>query len=322
MRFLNFRALLALGAVVVALAMVVADADARPGGSFGSRGTRTYTPPPATQTAPTPARPLERSMTQPTQPSPNVGARPTTPATQPGGLFNRPGFFGGLAAGFLGAGLIGLLLGHGLGGGLGGLASFLGLLLQLGLVAVVGYLLWTWWQRRSQPAFAGGPSLRDASSGGPRPMGLGGLGGGGGAAPAPAAAGSDTVGLTSADFDQFERLLGEVQTAYGAEDLGRLRTRVTPEMLSYLSEDLSENTSRGVVNRISDVKLLQGDLAEAWREGDVEYATVAMRYSLADQIVDRSSGRVVEGGPDEATEVWTFMRVRGGAWVVSAIQQT
>ena len=67
-------------------------------------------------------------------------------------------------------------------------------------------------------------------------------------------------------------------------------------MLSYFSEDLATNASRGVVNRISDVKLLQGDLAEAWREGDTDYATVAMRYSLNDQMVDRDSGRVVEGG--------------------------
>jgi predicted lipid-binding transport protein (Tim44 family) len=39
-------------------------------------------------------------------------------------------------------------------------------------------------------------------------------------------------------------------------------------------------------------------------------------------MVDRESGRVVEGGPDEATEVWTFLRARGGHWLVSAIQQT
>ncbi len=77
-----------------------------------------------------------------------------------------------------------------------------------------------------------------------------------------------------------------------------------------------------MVNRVSDVKLLQGDLAEAWREGDTDYATVAIRYSLNDQMVDRESGRVVEGGPDEATEVWTFLRARGGHWLVSAIQQT
>jgi predicted lipid-binding transport protein (Tim44 family) len=95
-------------------------------------------------------------------------------------------------------------------------------------------------------------------------------------------------------------------------------------MLSYFSDDLAQNASRGVVNKISDVKLEQGDLAEAWREGDSEYATVAMRYSLNDHMVDRASGRVVEGDTDqrqEATELWTFRRAPGGAWLLSAIQQ-
>jgi predicted lipid-binding transport protein (Tim44 family) len=70
------------------------------------------------------------------------------------------------------------------------------------------------------------------------------------------------------------------------------------------------------------VKLLQGDLAEAWREGASDYATVDMRFSLDDHIVDRDSNRVLSGGPDEATEIWTFMRTRGGAWLLSAIQQS
>jgi len=189
-----------------------------------------------------------------------------------------------------------------------------GLLLQLGLIAIVGYMLWSWWQRRNQPAFAGGPMLRDVSS----PQATYGGGSGGNAT---SASGADSVGLTGSDFDQFERLLGEVQTAYGREDLGALRSRVTPEMLSYLSEELTQNASRGVVNKLSNVKLLQGDLSEAWREGDSEYATVAMRYSLDDRTVDRSTGRLIEGGLDEATEVWTFRRAPGGAWLVSAIQQ-
>jgi len=296
--------------------VAVVDADARSRVSFGSRGSKTFTAPPTTQTAPNQARPVERTMAQPSQPATPAtagAARPNT-AAPAGGLLNRPGLLGGFAAGFLGAGLIGLMLGHGFTGGLGGFASILGLLLQVGLVAIVGYMLWSWWQRRSQPAFAGGPSLRDAAD--PRPTGLGGMAGlgGGGAASPPFAP-------TPADFEQFERLLGEVQTAYGAEDLSRLRQCVTPEVLSYYAEDLAANTSRGVLNRISDVKLLQGDLSEAWREGDTDYATVAMRYSLNDEIVDRASGRVTEGGPDEVTEVWTFMRTRGGAWLLSAVQQ-
>jgi predicted lipid-binding transport protein (Tim44 family) len=330
---LRFRlqAILAILAVAATLAFIVTEADARSRGSFGSRGTRTYTAPAPTTTAPNRARPVERTMTQPSQPGSSTAARPATaPGAQPGGFFNRPGFLGGLAAGFLGAGLIGLLMGNGLAGGLGGLASFFGLLLQIGLVVIVGYLLWSWWQRRSQPAAAmvGGPSLRGMTPdeapryGSTGPMGLG-----GGSVPsmapaANAASPTDEVGIKPADFDAFERLLGEVQTGYGNEDLAALRARVTPEMLSYFAEDLAENTSRGIVNKIADVKLLQGDLAEAWREGNTEYASVAMRYSLVDQMVERASGRVVEGGPDEATEVWTFMRARGGNWVLSAIQQT
>ncbi|HWK33660.1 MAG TPA: TIM44-like domain-containing protein, partial [Hyphomicrobium sp.] len=98
----------------------------------------------------------------------------------------------------------------------------------------------------------------------------------------------------------------------------------TPEMVSYLSQDLSANSARGVVNKVSDVKLLQGDLAEAWREGPTDYATVALRFSLVDKTIDRASGRVVEGSdaPQEATEIWTFVRRPGTEWELSAIQQT
>jgi predicted lipid-binding transport protein (Tim44 family) len=223
---------------------------------------------------------------------------------------------GGLFAGFLGAGLLGMLFGNGLFGGLGGFAPLLGLILQVALVVFLGRLAWTWWQRRNQPALAGGPSFRDYAS--PASQGVG----GGGRLPTVArASGTDEVGLKPDDFNGFERLLDEVETAYGKEDLGSLRALTTPEMVSYFSEELSANASKGVVNRISGVKLLQGDLAEAWREGDTDYATVAMRFALNDEMVERASGRTMEGGADEATEIWTFMRKRGGRWLLSAIQQ-
>jgi len=37
-----------------------------------------------------------------------------------------------------------------------------------------------------------------------------------------------------------------------------------------------------------DVKLLRGDLAEAWREGNADYATVAMNFALKDSMVERA----------------------------------
>jgi predicted lipid-binding transport protein (Tim44 family) len=118
-------------------------------------------------------------------------------------------------------------------------------------------------------------------------------------------------------------LLGDIQAAYSTEDLSVLRAQVTPEMLSYFSEQLAGNASRGLINRVTDVKLLRGDLAEAWREGNTDYATVAMNFALKDSMVERASGQTVEGGErSEVTELWTFMRARGGNWLLSAIQQT
>jgi predicted lipid-binding transport protein (Tim44 family) len=181
------------------------------------------------------------------------------------------------------------------------------------LIYFAAKLFFAWWQRRSMPASA------YAGSGGGSGFGFSPLGG---AALGSGGAASEPITIGKADYDAFERLLGEIQAAYSAEDLNALRARVTPEMLSYFSEQMSQNASRGLVNKVSGVQLLQGDLSEAWREGDTEYATVAMRFGLTDSMVDRASGRVVDGGQhEEVTEVWTFVRTRGGAWILSAIQQ-
>jgi predicted lipid-binding transport protein (Tim44 family) len=331
MNRINYRSLFACLAVFAALAYAVVEAEARSRGSFGSRGSRTFSAPPATQTSPRATRPIERTMTQPGQTGSSTVGRAATPAPQQGGLLNRPGLLGGLAAGFLGAGLIGMLMGHGFMGGLAGLASLFGLLLQVGIVAGVGFLLWRWWQGRSQqPALAGGPNLRQGLHGMDeqrvpderRPMNIGALGRMGGLGGAAQQSGDSTIEIKPEDYDTFERLLGEVQTAYGAEDLNALRARVTPEMLSYYSDELAHNASQGDTNQISNVKLLQGDLSEAWSEGNDDYATVAMRYSVDDRIVDRSTGKLIEQLPDEVTELWTFRRARGGNWLVSAVQQT
>jgi predicted lipid-binding transport protein (Tim44 family) len=306
-------------AVVLSLAvptmMAISAADARVGGGFGSgsRGSRTYSAPPSTSTAPGTAQPFNRTFTQPG--SPTMG----TPATNSGGFFNRGGMgrslLGGLAAGFLGAGLFGMLFGGGLFSGLGGLSSILGLLLQIGLIVLVVRLAMSWWQRRNTPAaaYAGGPAAGPAA----QPSFRSGLGFGLGSGSAP-------LEIQPADYEAFERLLGEIQAAWSDEDIAKLHTLATPEMVSYFSKDLEENKARNDINKVSNVKLLQGDLAEAWREGDTDYATVALRFSLVDKTLERTTGRLVAGSeqPVEVTEVWTFVRRRGENWELSAIQQT
>ena len=299
-------------AIVLSLALplisVASPADARVGGGFssGSRGTRTFSPPPSTSTTPGTAQPFNRTFGQPG--SPGVG-------TSTGGFFNRPGggMLRGLAAGFLGAGLFGMLFGGSLFGGLGGLSSLFGLILQIGLIVLMVRMAMSWWQRRSTPAYA---DTAPGGSGGASSFRTGaGFGMGSGGAP---------LQIAPADYEAFERLLGEIQDAWSNEDVARLHTLATPEMVSYFNRDLEANRTRNVVNKVFDTKLLQGDLAEAWREGDTDFASVAMRYSLIDKTLDRASGRLVEGSeqPMEVTEIWTFLRPGGANWELSAIQQT
>src|SRR4051795_5060959 len=251
------RPLLALLAVVAALVFTVATVDARVSGSSGSRGSRTFSAPAATNTAPR-AAPIDRTMTQAPRPGSAVGqaaGQTTRPGLLGGGLFGG-GLLGGLAAGFIGAGLFGMLFGHGFMGGMGGFASVIGLLFQIVLVVIVARLAWAWWQRRNETATAGGPSYRQGLQGGDdRPHQQSMLGGlfGGSSQQANSAPQGEPIQLQPDDFSAFEKLLGEVQTAYGREDLGALRSRVTPEMLSYYSDELAHNASNGDVNQISDV---------------------------------------------------------------------
>jgi len=302
-------------AVMLALAPAIADARAGRGGSFGSRGTRTYQAPPVTRTAPTPAQPVQRSTTDAARP----GAAPATAA--------RPGLFGGgfgglLMGGLLGAGLFGLLSGAGLFGGVGSFAGVLGLLLQIALIAWLASMALRFFRTRAQPAPAGagaharGP-IPDVG-GGRASLGLGGGGSGFGRPAAP-----ETFAPDAADFAAFEASLKAIQAAWSAGAPDRLRSLVTPEMLGYFGEQHEELNRRGLTNHVEDVVLEQGDLAEAWRENGREYATVAMRFSARDWTED-AQGNVVEGSrtdPGTTTEVWTFVRPVGGRWELSAIQQ-
>jgi predicted lipid-binding transport protein (Tim44 family) len=301
------------GALAMALAPGLAQARAGDGGSMGSRGSMTYSAPPSTNSAPYSAQPMQRSMT-PNAPSPGY----QNPGYAPG--YQQParsGFMSGLMGGLIGAGIGGLLFGHGfMGGGMGGF-GFLGMLLQIFLLVMLGRWLFRLFTGGRSFAPAGGLNVF-ARGGAPGPGPIGGGGFGGGSAGGPA-----QIAIAPADYQQFEQLLQGVQAAWSGHDLNGLRAMTTPEMLSYFADQLSEQVSRGVRNTVTDVRLEAGDLSQAWTEQGRDYATVSMRFSMIDATRDQS-GRVVDGSATEhqtATEFWTFVRSRGGHWILSAIQQ-
>ncbi len=307
---------------MAALAFVLTPilAEARPGGrgSSGSRGSQTYSAPPSTQTAPGAAQRFDRTGTQPARPGAANAARP---GAAPGAAPQRS-FMGSFGGALLAGGLIGALFGAGLFGGGAGFAAFLGMLLQIALIAfAVMFVLRLVRGRRA--ATAGGPpaqAFEGHAAPGPRPMG--GIGGGMKAA-APAMA---PLTIGPADYKAFEHTLVEVNAAWSKGDLAGLRALSTPEMVSYFAQDLRDLETRNWRNETSDVRLEQGDLSEAWSEDGEDYATVAMRFSMLDATFDNATGQVVEGSTTERTdavELWTFVRKGpGGRWMLSAIQQT
>lgn len=305
--------------LVMAFSMIsVSDAEARRGGSFGGRGMNTFNSPATTNTAPNQVAPVQRTMT-PGQQQPT--AAPGAQSAQPRGGFMN-GFGGSLLRGLALGGLLGLFFGAGF-GGLGGIFA---MLVQIALIAGVIFLAMRFF-RGQRPATAGGPqgAAYQAQPGAQR-NDFGQMFGGGSAAPrAPKPApGKNQLNTGIEDLQIFEKMLSRVQAAYSSENYAALRALTTPEVMGYLSEELATNATNGVKNQVSDVRLLQGDLAESWREGKDEYATVAMRYSSIDYTEDRNTGAVVEGdakNETESTEIWTFKRSSGGDWLLSAIQE-
>jgi predicted lipid-binding transport protein (Tim44 family) len=294
-------------------ALAAGPAEARLGGghSFGSRGSYSFFQPRPTRLAPGGAAPLERSQAP-------VGGynRGGMAAAGGGSFFNRRPFMSGLLGGFIGAGIFGLLFGGGflhLGLGFGGL---FGVLIQL----IILFIVLRWLFRRFLGGGARQPSIYAPAGTPPRGRNWQGLG-----------PGQDEVGpsvapcqITQADRQAFAQCLVYVQQAWGAGDLNAIASAATPEMMRYFRDQLATLARQGLRNRVANVSVDGMELSESWSEGDTDFATVAMRFSMLD-VTEDAAGRVVDGSPTVralVTEIWTFTRRRGGHWILAAIQQT
>lgn len=251
----TFRFASLFACLVMAFSMIsVGDAEARRGGSFGGRGMNTFNSPAPTNTAPNQVAPVQRTMT-PGQQQP--AAAPGVQSAQPGGFMNGMG--GSLLRGLALGGLLGLFFGAGF-GGLGGIFA---MIVQ---IALIGGAIWLAMRffRGPRPATAGGPQATayQAQNNAQR-NDFGQMFGGGSAAPRAAkpVPGKNELNIGMDQLEVFEQMLSRVQAAYSSENYAALRALTTPEIMGYLSEELATNATNGVKNQVSDVRLLQGDLA-------------------------------------------------------------
>ena len=296
--------------------------------SMGSRGSRTYD-----QNG---AKPIEQSTTpRPSAtPPPSAAGGPTAqpaPAMQPSFIQRNP-LLAGLAAGVMGS-----YIGHMLFGATESSArttdageavgetnkpaegfGSTGILLILMLLGAGAFYYFLKVRRSPTPDFSG--ITRSSTFNGSLA-----------AEPSATTLSTATVDdeVTSADKAAFQQLLIDVQTAWSKQDLAGLRRFVTPEMLSYFSTALAEQTSLDLANHVEDVVLLRAEVKETWTEDAIRYATIGLHWNARDYTVSLTKqrgepGYLIEGNeetPTEAGEVWTFMRYQNGKWLLSAIQQ-
>jgi predicted lipid-binding transport protein (Tim44 family) len=324
------RKTLTILASVVAIGFAVSVVDAKPGrgGNSGNRGARSDTSVPSTPTAP-------RTTTGAPSNSTAAPARPA--ATAAAAQAAKPSMMSTMAKGFamglIGAGLFGLLTGNGLFGGLSGMMGFLGLLLQVALIVLAARLIWGFWKSRqqgNQPQVAGPAGYARAPSPDLAGPGMAGVAGGAAAA-APQQSQpiepqrSDAVGIGPDDYTAFQGVLTDLMAAYSNEDLAGIRRVATQDVSAQFIRELHENQQKGLVNRIGQPQLLQGDLAESWYEENIAHATVAMRFAMTDVTLERATGKVVAGNanqPEETVEIWTFRRDGAGRpWQLCGQQQ-
>jgi len=314
-------------AVVALLAILVPEevwARAGGGGSMGSRGSRSFSSPSRTYSAPAPST-SPRPSAQP-QPAPTPGSM-AQPA--PAGGFMRSlagGVMGGLLGGMLfrGLGFAGGP-GEGSGGGFG--------LMDLLLLAGIAYLIF-WFIRRNRAAQEV-PATAYSSR-----ISADAYGGGGSTATldAPSASwqhdlerGLGHIRQMDPGFDEatFREMCTDrffqIQAAWMRRDLEKLRPLLTDEMAETFGKHIDQARSKRQINKLENITVRSVEPTEAWQEQGQDYITVRLLANLLDYTVDETTGNAVGGSdsvPVKFEEYWTWVRPVGRTdWRLSAINQ-
>lgn len=275
------------------------------GGSFGSRGSRTYSAP-------------QRQTSTPTTPQRQVNQQQNPQYNQPmapqGGGFMRS-LAGGLVGGLIG-GLLFSSLGHA--AGFGSAGAGIGLL-DILLIGFGIFMLVRFFRRKKPEASysyqSSGDSAYQAPAQSYEPQ----------AEPVTASVRRFDPSFDEKAFrEEATDIFFKVQSAWKGRDMKTVESLLAPEILKVMRGQADEMKRDGRVNRLENIAVKDIFITEAWQEEGVEYITLKIDASVLDYVTDESGG-VIEGSstdPVKFSEYWTFVRSIGsGRWRLSAIQQ-
>lgn len=328
--------LLSIALVLAFTALVVwpEDAEARRfggGKSYGSRGTRSFSPPRQATSKPIFQRDSRTSKQS---------------AFQNKSSANRGhGLLGGMGSGLLGGvggfmmgGLIGSML---FGGGSSAVGGATGGGIGLFEILLIGGGIWFFlrWRRqkklvsmpemaasqyRAEPALDG-PRYRESIPAGPSSTSL----------PETFSVGErEEKELIAIDqeFDEFAFLQGAkdaflmVQTAWSSWSVERLEPLLTDRMWDQANQQVKELKEDELRTVIKDIQFESAEVDEIWQESGQDWITVHFIVHMIDHLCD-IHGNVVDGDPDNSVQIeeyWTFIRPSESPdpnWKLSAIQQ-
>lgn len=225
------------------------------------------------------------------------------------------GLVGGMAGGFLGSMLF-RGMGFGSGGGYGGGGGGMGIL-EILLIAAVGFFIFRWFRNRqsyaSAPSGFGSTQYTATPFPDTAPTAI----------PTASAAEMTEEDIASelrrynSSFDISEFKEGriddffKIQAGFMNRDLSSLRPLLAPELSAALEKNLESLKAQGRINRLENIAVRQSELMEGWQELGKEYATLRLNANLLDYTVDEKSGEVVSGSKTEPVkfeEYWTFVR--------------
>lgn len=299
-RSINTILALLLVMLFVNLAVLEQNACARAGGgrSFGSSGGRSYSAP-------------SRNYSSPSAPS-----RQATPApAQPGGGFLRS-MGGGLLGGMLG-GMLFSSLGFGGTGGFGG--GGIGVL-EIILLGVGGYMVYSMVMRKRRESALAYQSSSQQVNYGTQEGSLSTVDGG-----------VDLIRRMDPSFDESRfkdttmDIFFKIQGAWTNRDLSTGSELLTGEMKGILQRDIDALLQEKRTNKLDNIAVRNVEIVEAWQEAGQDYVKALFTANLLDYTTDDATGSVVAGSRNEPVkfqECWTFTRTVGNnPWKLSAISQ-
>lgn len=314
------RTMLCLLALTILLIGSFSEARVGGGRSFGSRGSRGFSPPSSTNNSP------YRSYQAPSNPSP-FQSQPSQTYANPLQTLQRPSVLhslgAGLAGGFLGSMLFRSMGGGGIGSGYSGIPGVqsgagvgpLEILLFAGLL----FFLIKMFMNRSQTT-----SASSSSQGAANLM-----------KQARQESWPETTNTTSAPIfrgtqpinpDIAMDLFFRVQGAWKNRNILPIENILDRDAKIYLDEEVSKLKINRRINCLENIAVRSTEIVESWEEAGKDYSTVRFTANLLDFTIDEQTEQVVEGNrtnPVKFEEYWTFSKeTKEFQWKLSAIQQS